>query len=211
MIHRIWLQQPLAFARAGTSGTPLDAFEWTHPDLRPRESDERPYRSGRTAIAPAESFDVDPDGAARRKPSSDITEFSDKESRRLRPVCPFFELHGEWEEQGQAKSGALTPGVLRANGRALGDLTWSIHHANLKAYVLTHSEGDRVEACVTIPGDQHDRRRLIGRSPNDGKSPPLVLPDPAPGIDMGALQVLRPVSEDDKIRLRFYAPEGHAY
>ena len=197
MIHRIWLLQPLAFARVGTSETPLDAFRWTQPDLRPRGS-------GRTAIAPGPSFTVDSNGVLQRRPDGDAMLFKDEDG--LRPVCPFFELHGQWD--GQGDSTALTPRLLREDGFSLQDLTWSIRHANLKAYVLTHCEGDRIEACLTIHGDEHDRRPLIGRSPDDAKNP-LVPPDR--GIEMGALQVVRPASEHDAIRLRFYAPKGHAY
>ena len=202
-IHRIWLQPPLAFARVGTSESPLDAFRWTQPDLRPRGS-------GRTALAPRPSFTVDPGGVLREQ-NHPVTLFRDEDSERLvyrlRPVCPFFELHGDWEGRKDGDCTALTLGRLQNSGFSLLDLTWSIRHANLKAYVLTHSRGDRIEACETIPGNHHQQRRLWGCSPGD-TTVPLVQP---PGIDMGALQVVQPINADDRIRLRFYAPKGHAY
>ncbi len=200
MIRRIWLQQPIAFARVGGSQTPLSAFRWTQPDLRPRGT-------GRTTIAPAPTFEVDPtSGTLSLVPDSEFTLFKDEKG--LRPVCPFFELHGEWDARAADQSTALTMTVVEANGLSLSKLTWDIRHANHKAYSLTGSEGDRLEAQATLRGDDHARRDLIGSSPQ-GAANPLVPRDP--GIKMGAIQAVRPTAEYPEIRFRFYAPPGHAY
>src|SRR5215469_873334 len=134
MIRKIWLQQPLAFARAGASPEPLAAFGWTTPDLRPHVG------TGRTGITPGG------------------VQFRDEKG--IRPVWPYFELHGEWDEP-QPGGGALTLGVLEANGRSLRDITWSIRHANLKAYAYTRAEGDRVEVePFSVKGDSYETKEL---------------------------------------------------
>src|SRR5713226_6264847 len=138
MIRKVWLQQPIAFARVGPSRTPLSAFRWTQPDLRPRGT-------GRTTITPAATFDVDATTGVptRRGEEEEFTLFRDEDG--IRPVAPFFELHGDWDGRAE-QSTALTTRVLEENGLSLSSLTWDIHHANHKAYSLTRAEGDRVEA-----------------------------------------------------------------
>ncbi len=199
MIRKIWLQQPVAFARVGPSRTPLSAFRWTQPDLRPRGT-------GRTTITPAATFDVDATTGVptRRGEEEEFTLFRDEDG--IRPVAPFFELHGDWDGRAE-QSTALTTRVLEENGLSLSSLTWDIHHANHKAYSLTRAEGDRVEARATIRGDDHARQDLKGIS-LEGAPNPLV---PRPGIDMGAIQVVRPTADYPEIRIRFYPPPGHAY
>ena len=198
MIRKIWLQQPMAFARVGISPNPLAAFRWTDPDLRPRGT-------GRTTIAPAPTFALDADGAMRRIPDSEFTLFKDEYG--IRPVCPFFELHGEYDGR-KTDSTVLTEEILRECGLSLAQVSWSIHHANHKAYSLTSAEGDRVEARLAVRGDDHGRRDLIGSSPVDAPNP---LVPATPGIKMGAVQIVRPTSESPAIGLRFFAPAGHAY
>jgi hypothetical protein len=196
MIRKIWLQQPIAFARAGLSATPLDAFRWTEPDLRPRGS-------GRTTIAPGTTFEVDPgSGVLHEKKPGDFTLFRDKDG--IRPVCPFFELHGDWDGRQPGESTALT----QERVGSLSALTWHIHLANHKAFSLTHAAGDRVEAEMRISGADHARHDLVGHSPA-GAPRPLVPRHP--GIRMGAIQLVQPSDEQPQIRLRFFAPPGHAY
>ena len=196
MIRDAWLQQPIAFARVGTSTTPLAAFQWTEPDLRPSGS-------GRTSIAPAPTFEVDSaSGELRQCERAEFTLFRDENG--IRPVCPFFELHGDWEGRKSGESTALTKAVIGS----LDSLTWHIQLANHKAYCLTHAGGDRVEAEIEIRGEDHARHDLVGFSP-ENEDNPLVPRNP--GIKMGAVQFVRPTDERPEIRLRFYAPAGHAY
>jgi hypothetical protein len=199
-ILRIWLQQPLAFARVGRSPTPLPAFRWTEPDVRPRGT-------GKTAIMPSPAFEVDRcTGEMQRMADQQLTLFKDKDG--IRPVCPFFELHGEWEGQRPEDGTAVTNRVLAACGLSLSDLTWKIRHANHKAYSLTHSEGDRVEADAEFKGDDFTRHVLEGRSPQ-GAATPLVLPGKM--IPMGEIQAVLPTDAHPTVRVRFYAPVGDAY
>src|SRR5262249_53930843 len=158
-LHSIWLQQPLAFARIGTSPTPLSSFRWTMPDIRPRGT-------GKTAIMPVETIEVDKHTGVPHATEDQYTLFRDEHG--IRPVCPFFELHGKWDDN----EGPLTKKILGDCGLSLSDIVWTIHHANHKAYALTHSEGDRIEACRTVKGNDHRRRNLWGWSPPGPK--PLV-------------------------------------
>lgn len=198
-ITQIWLQQPLAFARVGGSSTPLPAFRWSQPDLRPRGS-------GKTMIVPANSFSVDDDGTLTEVEAQQFTLLKDKEG--IRPVCPFFELHGNWVGQDLARDGtAITRQVLEKAGLQLSSLTWRIAHANHKAFSLTGSPGDRIEAALQMQGDDFRRHDLMGCSP--AAANPLV-PQNSP-ILMGKLQVIQPPNDHSAIRLRFFAPPGHAY
>jgi hypothetical protein len=198
-LRRIWLQQPLAFARVGGSSTPLPSFQWSKPDLRPRGT-------GKTMIIPADTFVVDADtGIMSKLPDQQFTLLKDKEG--IRPVCPFFELHGEWDGQ-QAGKTAITRQVLEAAGLKLSSLVWRMAHANLKASSLTNDDGDRIEANLEIGGEDFTRHTLLGRSPANAATP--LVPKDRP-IPMGKLQVIQPTAEYPEVRVRFYAPPGHAY
>jgi hypothetical protein len=200
VIRKIWLQQPIAFARVGISPIPAPAFRWSGNDLRPRGS-------GKTMILPSPTYSVDKEnGTLMREPDSEFTLLKDEKG--IRPVCPFFELHGEWDGQTPDNGTALTLDVLKAAGVDLKDLKWTVHHANHKAYSLTHDQGDRIEARLSIPGNHHSRVTLQGRSP-DGAAKPLIPSDQF--IPMGEVQVVQPTPERPGIRFRFYAPPGHAY
>jgi hypothetical protein len=198
-IEKIWLQQPIAFARAGGSSEPVPAFQWTFPDLRPRSS-------ARTAIHPEPSFCVDDASGELAQIDNPFVLFKDEKG--IRPVCPFFELHGKFDGQDPSDS-RLTKKDLEDNGLSLADIVWEIRHANHKAYIATHSEGDRIEASLRFRGDDHSSHELRGFSPKDTERP-LVLPDKG-GIPMGSLRAIRPTEAFPHIRLRFTAPKGLAY
>jgi hypothetical protein len=198
MLRKIWLQQPIAFARVGRSRMPLAAFRWTEPDLRPRGT-------GRTGIAAARSFDVGPqDGVLRPRPELANVVFKDEEG--IRPVCPFFELHGDWEGRAEGESTALTLPLLERLGLGLDAIRWQVRHANHKAYCLTGAEGDRVEAEIQLGGGDCARRELLGWSRGENPLVPAANP-----IGLGAVQAVRPTAEAPGIRFRFYAPSGVVY
>ena len=120
-ITRLWLQQPIAFARVGKSPTPLSAFRWSEPDLRPKGT-------AKTLVVPAPSYTVDDTGALVRDDDFTTTLFRDEHG--IRPVCPFIELHGQWEGQRPGEPTNLTEKVLTDAGKSLSDLTWTLDHAN---------------------------------------------------------------------------------
>jgi hypothetical protein len=132
----------------------------------------------------------------------DVVLFRDEHG--IRPVCPFFELHGA-DEHGE---GPLTITRLGQDGLTLADLTWSIDHAKIKAAALTGSSGDRIEASFRLRGDDHALHALIGHSPVGDDA---LVPPGGAGIPMGAFQLVRPNVPFPGIRARFYAPAGRVY
>jgi len=200
MLKRISLYPPLAFARVGGSPTPCDNFFWGPDDLQPGGT-------ARTRIIPCETLDVAGDGAVTARALSESDTIVFKDEHGLRPVCPFFEIHGVWDEDGVEMTGPITPAVLARLELSARDLTWQIEIANLKAFHVTGAAGDRIVASLEIRGDETQRRQLEGRSPNDGK--PLVPPDKF--IPLGMVQATRPGGDLPEFRLRFTPPGGKPY
>lgn len=52
-----------------------------------------------------------------------------------RAVCPFVELHGEWESGGTIRQGPITSEVLALFGLTTADLRWRVEVANLKSFL----------------------------------------------------------------------------
>jgi hypothetical protein len=198
MLTRIWLTPPLAIARVGGSPTPSDAFMWGHSDLTPEGT-------GRTTLGLAETINLDPDGTPVGVRNDRIV-FRDDQG--IRPVCPYFELHGTWREGGKDKSGQVTAALLDRFGIKLRDIVWSVHCVQLKAFHYTYSEDDRIDAVVQMRGNDTTRRTLEGRSPAAATRP--LVPKRA-FVPLGAVQLARPSVEYPEIRMRFYAPPGHTY
>ena len=144
MITRIWIHPPLAFARVGGSEKPCDNFSWGSDDLTPEGT-------ARTKIVPMKSLAVAQDGTVTDYDPEEPFKFKDGDA--FRPVCPFFELHGEWVIDGEEGKGQLTKTVLDQLKIPLGALKWKVDVLNLKAFNLTKSLGDRIEASVEIKGD----------------------------------------------------------
>lgn len=202
MVQEIWLVQPLAFARGGSSPTPCDAFDWAEPDLSPDGS-------GRTQIVPADTLIVDPEtGTVSLKPAATMTEIIFKDGDHIRPVCPFFELHGAWEQDGKIVTGPVTPTVLAASGKSAADLEWRIEFRNGKAAHWTQEAGDQVIAIVELRGDDHTPKPLQGRSPWGVIKP---LAPPFQSVPLGKVQLTCPNDDFPEFRLRFTPGAGKAY
>lgn len=215
MLRKIWLAPPLAFARLGSAARPCQAFSWAPNQIGPSDSEK-------TRLSAEDTYTLDAQGAVTVTPASsfDVIEFKDEQGRFL-PVCPFFELHGDWDEDGNLRSGPLTMAVLEQFGPKLegesiklADIQWEVAIANLKAYHYTLNDGDRLEARVTLTGDQTRRVVLEGRTPQSVNAVaitevPMIGPDRH--IPMGAVQVAQPSRDAPELRLRFYAPEGLVY
>lgn len=193
MIRKVWLLQPLAFARVGSSQVPSQSFHWGGKDLRPAGS-------GRNILMPGQSLGVAKNGSIEPGPQETET-VRFKDGSQIRPVCPFFELHGEWE----GGSGAITACLLKENGYTV---RWRVQHANLKPFHLTNAPGDRIEAELPLEPRDFAPHPLLGKS-RKGQGEPLVPPDRA--IPMGRLQQIRPTKDFPEIRLRFYPPAGKVY
>jgi len=158
-----------------------------------------------TTLVPAETLDLDENGTV----SSSLPErIVFRDDFGIRPVCPYYELHGTWIERGEEKSGPITTTLLKKMGLGTKDITWDINAANLKSFDYTFEEGDRITAALKLRGDDTTRHTLEGRSPRNAKHP-LVPKDAF--IPFGAIQIARPTAEFPEIRLRFYAPQGHTF
>ena len=195
-LERIWLYPPLAFARLGPSSVPCDNYSWGENDLSPQGS-------GKTTIVPQETLDVAEDGTVTaRRP--DCVIFKDKEG--FRPICPFFELHGEWRDATGVAQGAINRDRLKAWGLTAADVKWRVVVANLKPYHYTRERDDRIAASVTIRGDDTRRRELPGRSRGDR---PLVPVGKA--IPLGSVRLTKMTEAFPECRLRFTPPKGLVY
>lgn len=197
MLRQIRLVQPLAFARGGGSPTPCDAFDWAAADLRP-------HGTGRTRIVRADTLIVDPQSGEVSLKAPDASDIILKDEAGIRPVCPFFELHGEWD----GGSGPVTPEILAMNGKAAADLKWSVEFCNAKAAHWSQAAGDRVVANVDLSGDDHAPKPLLGRAPN-GSVQPLVPEGRT--IPLGQVQLTCPNEAFPEFRLRFRPGAGLAY
>lgn len=189
-LRSIWLEPPLAFARIGGSDQPLEAYDWGENDLSPTGS-------GKTTIMPSPSLVFDEDGGLQIV-RPEIVMFRDAQG--MRPVCPFFELHGEWEGEDGVRTGLVPESILPARA-----LVWHVHVANLKAFNLTLDAGTRIEAQHRIEGGFYEEVVLEGRSPS-GVNQPLV--PPGRYIPLGRARLSRPTMEVGGYRLRFYPAKG---
>jgi hypothetical protein len=197
-LTRIWLTPPLAFGRLGSSPTPCAAFNWAANDLAPDGT-------GTTTLAPAETLDLDENGVVSRSLPDRII-FRDELGHR--PVCPYYELHGTWNENREERSGPITTALLEKLKLTTKDISWDVHVANLKSFDYTFEAGDRIDAVLKLRGDDTTRHVLQGSSPRTAKQP--LVPKGA-FIPFGAVQIAKPTDEFPEIRLRFYAPAGHTF
>lgn len=198
MIEKLWLYPPLAIARLGTSTTPCDNFTWSADDVRPRGT-------GKTTIKPAQTLNVAADGTVI---ASVPTLISFKDAQGFKPVCPFFELHGQWRTEAGLQEGAITPQVLAQFGLTTKDLQWKVEVANLKPFHYTLANSDRIVAKVELIGDVTTKQALGGISPADGSPPLATAANPVP---LGSIQLTLPNDAFPEIRLRFTPAIGAVY
>lgn len=165
----------------------------------------RPRGTGQTTIEPAQTLYVAADGTVTSGIQSEIT-FKDPQG--FKPVCPFFELHGEWNIETGVETGPITPQVLAKFGLTIKDLQWKVEVANLKSHHYTLEKGDRIVASLELTGDVTERQFLHGISPQDTQQPLATVDKPVP---LGSIQLTRPTDEFPEIRLRFTPAKGAVY
>ena len=205
MLKKLWIYPPLAFARLGASNIPLASFHWS-------ENDDSPRGTGKTTIEPALTLDVDERGNITSHIPEKIV-FKDPDPQQpdqflFRPVCPFFEIHGEWEIDGNTESGAITISVLDKLGLTAKDIKWTVKIGNYKPYHYTLEAGDKIEGEVKVTGDDTSRKPLEGFSPQ-GTSPSLI--PPGQSIPLGSIQLTKPNGEFPGFRLRLTPAKGYVY
>ena len=205
MITELWLSPPLAMARLGSSPNPCENFEWGPTDVSPGGT-------GKTTLRPLDSLSLDDEGRVTETPKSSALIFKDQTADgtwQFRPVCPYFELFGNWEIGGEAHSGAITRDVLQALGLSASDITWRVRLANLKAYQFTLSEGDRIESDLVLNGTNTARQPMVANSPHGPDSQKLI-PD-GENIPVSEVQISLPTDAFPEFRLRFHPPKGLVY
>ena len=198
-IRKIWIYPPLAIARVGGSPNPLEAFFWGPNDVRPEGT-------GQTTILPAETLSIQDDGTLRSYIPDRPIRFKDNDL--FRPVCPFFELHGEWSENGAPVEGPITPEVLANHNSSISDLNWTVDVANRKAFHMSQDRGALVTASVNCGGDAVGLHELQGTSPSEAAEP--LIP-PGKSIRLGSVCIVKPSPEFPEIRLRFHPGKGAFY
>ena len=191
--HSLWIEPPLAFARIGNSDTPLQAFNWQEPDMHPSGT-------GMGTIQAAPSLEFLTDGSLEIVDPQAMV-FQDEQG--IRPVCPFFELHGQWETPAGPGSGPVTHELVPAEA-----LVWTVKVANLKAFNLTLDMANQISAEHSVRGDATDAVILEGGSPTDCPHP-LVPADRH--IELGRIRPSRSSDDVSGYRLRFYPPRGRFY
>jgi hypothetical protein len=200
MLKKIFILPPLSISRVGGSEEPCDSFSWSASQISPGAP-------ATLTIKIENSFKISESGDIGQNKSGKIN-FKDSENK-FHPVCPFFELWGEWELEGEIVERPITVKVLHENGLSLSNIEWTIVLANLKAYHFTLADGDRIKASANFNAEDSTSKSLFGFSPSGAGIAPLVLPDH--GLYMGAVQAVRPRDENDKIRIRFTPPSGLVY
>ncbi|HZI47375.1 MAG TPA: hypothetical protein VFD75_06235 [Pyrinomonadaceae bacterium] len=199
MISELWFQPPLAFARFGNPNDPLEAFHWG-------PNDELPSGTGKTTILPAKTFIHQNDGSVLSKIPDRIVFASDV---GVKAVCPFFELHGAWQDEaGNKRTGRIDKKVLTDSKLSTKDLVWNIKVANLKPFFMTQDPTTRIEAELEIQGDDFVPKQLQGRSPQGMQN---VLVPEGKFIPLGTVLVINPSDEEPACRLRFFPPAGEIY
>ncbi len=205
MFKRVSLYPPLAFARVGSSPTPCENFYWGPDDLTPQGT-------ARTRIIGWDTLVVAEDGTITVRPPSPDGKVVFKDEHGLRPVCPFFEVHVAWDEEGKEVERPLTKALLESAGLKVTDLSWQIEIANLKAHHLTGKRGDSFGAALVVEGGDFSRQELKADSPGDGgpdDGRPLV--PSGRNIPLGFVQATQPAGDCQEFRLRFTPPAGKVY
>jgi hypothetical protein len=202
-IKKIWLLPPLAFGRIGSADRPCQAFSWASPVITPKGV-------AKTILTPEDTIEVSDDGTPTLREARAFNRIDLKDDAgRFFPVCPFFELHGAWSEDGADRQGPITEAVLQGAGLSRADVIWTVTVANLKAFHYTLNEGDKVEARREIVATDTGRHDLEGRSTVGPAGQRLV---PGPGfLRFGAIQAIRPTSALPGLRMRVLAPGGLVY
>ncbi len=200
MLKKIWLTPPFAIARVGMSNTPLDAFTWGKNNLSPRGT-------GKTTIEPSETLHIDEHGNIRSNFPETIVF---KDAQGFRPVCPYFQLKGTWENsEGKLVDGFITKQVLEQAGIQLEDIKWSIEIGNLKVYHYTQAAHEKIYAKLEINGNDTSKKDLYGFSNDEEGKESLFLEGQK--MFMGSVQLSKPNEEHPELRFRFFAPKGKIY
>jgi hypothetical protein len=204
VLDRIWLYPPLAFARVGSGTIPVPAFQWG-------PSDNSPRGSGKTTIVACETLDIDESGVVSSYMPEQIAFKEVVDGKEVfRPVCPWYELHGQWTIDGKSQSGPITAQLIEACGIALRQVRWEVKIANRKAYNMTLRGGDVISATLSIHGDDFTIQPLLGIS-SAAEPDDVPLVPHGSSLPLGQVQLANPVGAFSELRLRITPPIGAVY
>ena len=215
MFTRIWLTPPLAIGRVGSALRPMQNFSWAQNVVDPDGEIT-------TRLQPEETLTLEVDGQVKVQEANEFNQISFKDDEnRFYPVCPFFELYGEWLDGDSLRQGPITESILKEFGpqidgrpALLSDLEWTVVLGNLKAYHYTLADSDRLVASVTLQGDNTLRVPLNGSTPTHRRGEPVqgaLMVKAENPIPMGEAQLAKPTEEFPEIRLRIYSPPGKVF
>jgi hypothetical protein len=201
VLNALFFSPPLAIARLGGSPVAVESFVWAEDPSR--------YGAGRTAIAPAVSFEID----ARDVPRPylpDVVHFSDEHG--IRPAAPFFELWATVDRGGTVADEPMTLQLLAELGLELSNVSYEISLANFKAARRTGDDACGYAAYARRNATEFGAVPLLASSPVSPVNKPLVAWERP--IPLGTLRVLRPVGATELgidlsiLRVRFVPPKG---
>lgn len=189
-LHEIRMLPGVTIARLGSSPSPMDNYS--------TKADGSDFRD----LEPAETLIVNPDsGEITDAVTPQTVRFRDARGR-IRPVCPFLELWGRFDEDEDLRP--VTNQDLEDLNLSTTDVKWSINLGGLKIFRRTGDPADRIMAILSA--DQltsHARMELEGKCPN--------FKTETTKITMGWVQYIRPTDEFPEIRMRFTPPPGLVY
>jgi hypothetical protein len=206
----VFFLPPMAVARVGSAGTPLESFEW---------ADDRSAHGGtQTVVRPAVTFEVAPDGSLRPYLPPAIT-FKDPDGA-VRPVAPFFELWATIQHTGGGvEERPVDLDLLSALGLTTADVRIRVTAGNQKASRRTGDAACSFTAEIAVQADDHRRHALEAFSRHTSGQQPLVFPEQP--IPVGSFQVMRPEPRVEHVahrdidlailRVRFTPPAGRVY
>jgi len=187
-IQEIRILPPLAIARLGSSPVPLANY-----DVVIAPDDPLGYRR----IVPAPTLGVDrATGEVTAAETPAEVRFKD-DNGAIHPVAPFLEV---WARTSDDVLEPLTLDLLKKEGLAPSNVSWTVHVGNIKAFRRTGDRHDRIEAKAEVKG--HGVHPLLGQCVNFKKGKTLPL---------GSVQYLKPTDRFPEIRLRFTPAEGKVY
>ena len=189
----------------------MESFVWS--------VDKRAHGSNHTYITPDVSLSVGEDGSVTPYMPNFIS-FRDEQGR-VKPVAPFFELWGVFEnsQDGSVSEAPITLDVLEAHNLRLDDLSFRVRTANEKAHRRTQDAACAFMAEVDMRGNDHRVYPLNATSRYTADMEPLVFADKP--VPLGSVQVIRPVQmctdvkgeaiDQSVVRLRYTPATGTVY
>ena len=184
-IHELRILPTLAIGRLGSSPEPMQNYNL---EIEP-DKEYRQIKSAETLVV------SEVDGSIVGSTTPTNVRFKDA-AGRVKPVAPFLELWGVFEEDGPLRP--VTTAVLQQLGLAPEDIKWTVKVGNLKVFRRTGQTRDRITTAVENISD-HESHDLVATAQNFKTSR---------SISLGTVRYIRPTPEFNEIRFRFTPAAG---